>query len=541
VQLVKGGNAGGLVGLGTTPRMPVVSGSYSPDGELILGIDGDFNTASFKLAISSTHVPTDVETRAGVQLFGQAIVGYSSGVFIKPGHPLYVSVFAYTATGVESSPLASRQLMRQGGAFDPHRIPHPGLFEEERVRAHGGGYPVPGQRFHGEPYMDDTGGIPLIDPVARRVGPLLQGNDGEPGIESQRAATRKGAQAAGHGAHGIVEEEHHRAGIGGIPLPLGRVHAIPLYDASGGIPLIDTVTRKAQATLLGPAGTGMDVVEDGGNRSVAALEVGGIVAQGTTQRNGTSPKNIASGRYAIGTGTHASTISFPTNYQNPPAVNILGGISYEPASVWGTALQADAGGTGVTAPNAARQIDEVVAYNVTTSGATLRAQTTPGERNHRAQQRVCGRADHDQRRHARGDDSECAGRERHVHDRLHSAVHKHRSPREVLQRQRHGVPRLLERICVDAGRELHLYSASDPVGGAADTGLISDTLVATVAGLTATSKFRLRLVTNTGAGARTYSVDPGNVTYTTTTGDLYATKTPGGLGINLSVEVIGAS
>jgi hypothetical protein len=48
-------------------------------------------------------------------------------------------------------------------------------------------------------------------------------------------------------------------------------------------------------------------------------------------------------------------------------------------------------------------------------------------------------------------------------------------------------------------------------------------------------------VTNTGAGARTYSVDPGNVAYTTTTGDLTRRRLPSGLGINLSVEVIGAS
>lgn len=537
VQLVKGGGAGSLIGLGTITNPPIVNGSYSPSGELILAIDGDVNTSYFKFAISSNHIPTDVETRAGTQVNGQSLSGYSTGVFIAPGHPLFISVFAYSATGVESAPLASRQIVRQGGAFDPfHKTPHP-IHEEERHRGHGGGYGVPGQRFHGEPYMDDTGGIPLLDPVARRVGAQLQANDGEPGIESQRAATRKGARATGHGAHGIVEEEHHRAGIGGLPVPGGRVHTLPVMDSSGGIPLIDTLTRKAQAALLGPAGTGMDVVEDGGNRSVAALEVGGIVAQGTTQRNGTSPKNIASGRYTIGTGVHGATITFPTNYQNPPAVNILGGISYEPASVWSTNPNSL---PGALAPAAARQIDEVVAYNVTASGATLRARL-----------RQASTSTPQSNAYAAGQITTNGGTLEATTANAPAANDTYTTDFTVQFTSTAPAGKACSvsgDVCLDYWNgsvwtqvASRTYTASDPVGGAADTGLLSDTIVATVSGLTSTSKFRLRLVTNSGAGSRTYSVDPGNVAYSTAAGDQYASKTPSGLGINLSVEVIGAS
>jgi hypothetical protein len=285
----------------------------------------------------------------------------------------------------------------------------------------------------------------------------------------------------------------------------------------------------------------MDTVEDGGNRGIAALEVGGIIAQGTTQRNGTSPKNIASGRYAIGTGVHTATISFPANYQNPPAINILGGISYQPASLWGTALNADASPqTGVAAPNATAQVDEVVAYNVTTSGANLRARlrqasaTTP-----RSNAYAAGTITTNGGTLEATTASAPAANDTYTTDftvQFTSVA----PPGKACS--------VSGDVCLDYWNgsiwtqvASRTYTASDPVGGAADTGLINDALVATVSGLISTSKFRLRLVTNTGAGSRSYSIDPGNVTYTTTTGDQYTSKTPAGLGINLSVEVIGAS
>lgn len=121
-----------------------------------------------------------------------------------------------------------------------------GAVEEEGQRGGAGGYGSPGSRYRAEPYYDETGSIPLLDPRARRVGALLQANDGEAGIESQRAATRKGAQAAGSGAHGITEEEIHRSGNGGIPVPSGRVHTLPQYDSTGTIPCFDPVTRELQ-------------------------------------------------------------------------------------------------------------------------------------------------------------------------------------------------------------------------------------------------------------------------------------------------------
>ena len=280
--------------------------------------------------------------------------------------------------------------------------------------------------------------------------------------------------------------------------------------------------------------------EDGVTRSVTAIENSGHLNASTQQKNGTGLKNIANGRYSLGTGVHAQSITFPTNYQNPPAVNILGGISYEPASVWGTPGQADAGGTGTTAPNAARQIDEVVAYNVTASGASLRARL-------RQASATTARTD----AYAAGAITGNGGTKEATTANAPAANDTYTTD-FTAQFTSTAIPgkscSVSGTVCLDYWNgsvwtqvASATYSASDPVGGNADTGLISDTLVATVSGLTGSSKFRIRLVTNAGSGSRTYSVDPGNVAYTTTTGDLYATKTPSGLGIDLSVEVIGAS
>jgi hypothetical protein len=338
-------------------------------------------------------------------------------------------------------------------------------------------------------------------------------------------------------ATSLDQEDQTRGGSGGLNTPGNRFHTQPPYTSDGFTPMWNPVTAVMTASVKHPAGTAFDDAE---NRVITALENSGNLNTGVQQRNGTGLKNPAVGRYSLGTGTHASTITFPANYQNPPAVNILGGISYEPASVWGTAAQADAGGTGVLAPAAARQIDEVTAYNITTSGATLRARL-------RQASATTARSN----AYAAGTITTTGGTLEATTANAPAANDTYTTDFSA-QFQSTAVPgkacNVSADICLDWWNgsvwtqvASVTYSASDPVGGHADTGVINSTLVATVSGLTGTSKFRVRLSTNAGAGTRTYSVDPGNVTYTTTAGDQYATKTPAGLGINLSVEVIGAS
>lgn len=128
-----------------------------------------------------------------------------------------------------------------------------GQDEEERVRGGGGGYGIPRGRYHTEPIHDATGFDPLLDTELGQVGSALKANDGEAGVESQRAATRKGARAAGSGANGITGEEDTRSGLGGYPVPDAPYLTLPYMDASGGIPLIDPETRRIQADLLPPS------------------------------------------------------------------------------------------------------------------------------------------------------------------------------------------------------------------------------------------------------------------------------------------------
>jgi hypothetical protein len=83
--------------------------------------------------------------------------------------------------------------------------------------------------------------------------------DGNAGIESQRTATQKSAQAAGTGAHGITGEEIVRGGDGGYGVPAALFHSAPIYDSSGGTLLIDPVARAIQTSLKYADGvTGID-------------------------------------------------------------------------------------------------------------------------------------------------------------------------------------------------------------------------------------------------------------------------------------------
>jgi hypothetical protein len=775
VQLVKGGVAGALTGLGAVPAAPNLSATFDAAGQLIINSAGDFATASQKIAWATGAAPSAATVRAAAPIAQQLVTGLATGSSYLAGTTLYIAAFAYNANGVESAPIAVISVTREGsGASAPPvaRITplnteiddtvwnlrfegdagsggggtnltytikqkigfaaettlftgnatafpkdvalarHPrsdkairfrvtdtatGLFNEEI-------FPVPaynphindtGNPLRGRPYDDgdytvrgttsngdtahsgvkESGGKTvnrlfakplssstddadsIVDSLTKRVIPssILRFSDGQllsgvdyaasvAGIPAHSTARQIGryfnetfeALPANWTINGSPATQSLVAGVASVgknvlqsstaedwrifpyslpfnPTKLYRIRSrlrCTVNVASGGsFCYIGVQCRDANDAIINTVYVGMFAVlvnvaagwveqtgwfkgataysvdystdptapvslypgtvavrpvyilrdisgvggthqidyiqidemdEDLSYRGYTAMENSGNLKAATQQKNGTGLKNIANGRYSIGTGVHAQSITFPTNYQNPPAVNILGGISYEPASVWGTAAQADAGGGGALAPVAARQIDEVVAYNVTASGASLRARL-------RQASATTARSN----AYAAGTITTNGGTLEATTASAPAANDTYTTDFTV-QFTSSAIPgkacNVSGTVCLDWWNgsvwtqvASATYSASDPVGGAADTGLISDTLVATVSGLTTTSKFRLRLVTNAGAGARTYSIDPGNVTYTTTAGDQYVTKTPAGLGINLSVEVIGAS
>jgi len=359
-------------------------------------------------------------------------------------------------------------------------------------------------------------------------------------VGSQRAETRKSAVGGGDG-QSQESEEGQRGGAGGYGVPSKKYLAEPYYDSTGGIPLIDPVTRRIQSGALGPTGIGMATVEDGGQRGFDALESSGIVKQTTTQRNGTTAKNIASGRQTIGTAKHGDSVTFPTNYQNPPAVNIFGGVSHEPASVWATTI---AGIPGLTAPSTTtRQVDDVVAYNVTASGCSIRAilkqsgTTTPQTNAYDtgAITTIGGTKEVTTANAPAANDT-------YTSDYTYSFTLQGTEGLFASQTAVVSLDYFNGSVWID-DIATHTYS------GGTDTGFPlvisgSDTLVATQTGLTTTSKFRIRVKSHTKVGGvtpLTRSVDPGNCAYSTATGEIYAGKTPSATGIVLNVEIIGAS
>lgn len=284
---------------------------------------------------------------------------------------------------------------------------------------------------------------------------------------------------------------------------------------------------------------------DDGGYSGHAVDPGGDQLDGSvTQQSGGTARNLAVGRYTVLTGTHAQSVSFPSNYQYPPAVNILGGISYQPAALWGTAVDADTLPTqaGTSAPTSTAQIDEVIAYNVTVSGCVLRArlrQSSPSAP--QSDTYASGAITTD------GGTKEVTTASAPASGDAYTSAYTYDF--EIA-----GVPgkvgSISATVCLDywggsgwiqVASATYADTDSDGDGSVIISG--SGSLAAIVSGLTSSSRFRIRLVVNgtSGSGSRTYSVIPSACTYVTTSGDHYTSKTPAGSGIYLSVEVIGAS
>lgn len=68
------------------------------------------------------------------------------------------------------------------------------------------------------------------------------------------------------GGSGRVTEDDHRSGIGGVPTPNHRVHAVDQYDATGSVALIDSLLGRLTTDIAGPTGITSTVIERGGNK-----------------------------------------------------------------------------------------------------------------------------------------------------------------------------------------------------------------------------------------------------------------------------------
>lgn len=116
VQLIAGGKAGSLTGLGSLPAPPVLSASFDSSGQLIINSSGDSNTASQKIAYATGAAPTAATVRAAAPIAQQNVSGLATGAFFAPGTTVFISAFGYSGTGLESTPLAVISVTNAVGA-----------------------------------------------------------------------------------------------------------------------------------------------------------------------------------------------------------------------------------------------------------------------------------------------------------------------------------------------------------------------------------------------------------------------------------------
>ena len=159
--------------IATFPQSPALAVSFDVNGQAILNSVGNAVTTKQIWVVRTDRVPTAAETRAGTTASSQSITNVATGTFVLPGHLVYVGALAYNANGDESA-LTTVAEQRQGGAWDSPRGPWYHLPLEERHRIHEGGYGVPGEGYLAQPYYDDSGGNPLIDPIGMQMQPLLK-------------------------------------------------------------------------------------------------------------------------------------------------------------------------------------------------------------------------------------------------------------------------------------------------------------------------------------------------------------------------------
>jgi hypothetical protein len=114
VTQVAGGASGALTGLGGQPAPPTLSASFDTAGHIIINSAGDFATASQKIAYGSGAAPSAATVRAQTAIAQQIVSGLVEPTVYAPGDTVYVAAFAYSANGLESSPLVTISVTRQG-------------------------------------------------------------------------------------------------------------------------------------------------------------------------------------------------------------------------------------------------------------------------------------------------------------------------------------------------------------------------------------------------------------------------------------------
>lgn len=317
-----GGSGGGAAPPPAPPKPPTLTHSFDWHGQLILNVIGDEKTVSLKYAVSSVGLPTATTVRGTTAILQQSITGITTGIYVQPGHSVYVAAFAYSASGSESTPMATAILARQGGALDTAYLLPGHIIQEELVRGGDGGYGTPLSVIRATPIYSSDGGTPLIDTIARRFQTALGGPTGIGGDIIERGGN-KGDQAIDSG----------------ISVVAGAIDFVRSFVNKhlGNVPDDGTSDRRA-ATLnqktggdrgFGTIDSGNIVVAGGADfsRAYTGKHLGNIPDDGTSDRRAATANQKTGGDRgftAIDSGNVAvaSAVDFARGYTGKSLANV---------------------------------------------------------------------------------------------------------------------------------------------------------------------------------------------------------------------------
>lgn len=496
----------------------------------------------------SNYLQTGVGGGALVAGQKASLVGAGGAIQFREEHqylPGYAS-FGYgigtqsIVSGVAGATFGSvLQVAGQGGGLHPARIPfNPTMLYRARVRvrvtvdATSGSVPP---QFYAHLFEIDTSGNPV-------------GGNGIPagwGIASAISMTV---------ANGWVLFESwfkgNAAGTGagsGAVVGTARTPNTLSYNTVTIAPCFITSYSGSNSTFQVDYFEIVGYDEDGQARTYTAIDVGGTnLRSGTGIITGTQGRALAGGKIHDTTPLNGASRSFTGNVTNPPTINVTGGHSYVPTSVWGTAAQADANGGGSSAPTATAQIDECYAYNQSISGYQVRARLrqvggTPTSQSNAFPGTALTSV---------GAYAQVASASAPSNNDSYSASYSY----SFNQNGGLNASSISVTISFDYYNGTSWVSLATSVYSTSDVGtkyggngysLVSgsDVLSGSVSGRISSSLFRLviQTVSSSGIGTQTLSLSPGNLTYTTASGDQWTSKTPSGSGVTATVDVVGAN
>jgi hypothetical protein len=257
-------------------------------------------------------------------------------------------------------------------------------------------------------------------------------------------------------------------------------------------------------------------------RAWTALDGDGNLTEGVGQVDGGVTRVLARGHLA-GTARHTDTVLFPVNFSSPPMIILTGGVTDEPRAKWGpTGSGSETGSKNASLP----VYEDMIPLNLGVSSFQLRARKRQkGTLTNRTNTFPSGAIA------AEGATLAVTLANAPAADDRYTVTYD--VSLSVVANGFTGFCSISCTVAVDTlpsggswtERDSRTYSTSGD-GGAGDDWL-GQQVVVSVSGLTSAAQIRVRIKQVTINGkVGSVSVDPGDVKYVTSSGDIFASKTP---------------